>query len=83
MVSNYSDFYSFKYKIKIHNFQAVIINPTLLFNLNSEWKKFTEIIRIALIYQYIPQNIRLLFDHFFNIEQPISELVKIKIIVKT
>lgn len=78
LVNAYTDFYTFKQKFKIHNFQAVIINPTLLLNLNSEWKEFTKIniIRIALVYEYIPQNIYTLFDHIFYIEQQISELVK-------
>lgn len=79
LINSYTDFYAFKQKNKILNFQAVIINPTLLLNLNSEWREFTEIniIRIALVYQYIPQNIHNLFDHFFYIEQHIGELVTI------
>lgn len=78
IVNYYTDFRAFKQKYKNHNFQAVIINPTLLLNLNSEWKEFTEIniIRIACVYQYIPQNVYTMFDHIFYIEQHISELVK-------
>ena len=78
IINAYTDFYAFKQKVRIIDFQAVIINPTLLLNSNSEWKEFTKIniIRIALVYQYIPHNIHNLFDHFFYIEQHISELVK-------
>lgn len=79
-VTHFFEFSTFSYKQSVLNFQALLINPLSILNLETEWNKFieknTDIIRIALIYNYLSSHHSTHFHHVFYLNQPISDLAR-------